>query len=203
MVQWRSHDQPLVVLLRIAVLQLLFYLTLWLFRWLLMLLSVLSSEEGALLDGQTAVWWQWLALPVLVWLNGEIVHKSRRVLDYVATTYFFHLVLVCANYGLPRRSGWWLGTISQCAVLVTLSELQCRKREINAVSSSVLFSSSAPTPSTQPSAGNLSVFQSAKQALQKQARTLRRRLALLTSKGSTPRETSKAHEILPLLGDPA
>jgi hypothetical protein len=71
-----------------------------------------------------------------------VVGRSRKCLDFVCTTYLYHLLLCWYFFQFPRNAEWW--TVNGVALVATViaSELLCHRREMVAIPVATIFSSS-------------------------------------------------------------
>ncbi|CAM9584614.1 unnamed protein product [Phaeothamnion confervicola] len=131
---------PKLVCFQILALQAWFYVVLCLVLFLfhgifgtpLSLEAILGSKG---LSVTSAPGWTGICLHVLTALVGclllvIIVERSKKCLDFAATLFIAHLCVVSAYEGLPTSWDWWIVEIVCLALMTSLGEFLCSRREL-------------------------------------------------------------------------
>ena len=72
-----------------------------------------------------------VGVSVAVW---RLVGRLRRAVDFVATAYFFHFLVVSAVDGFPLAPTWWLVHAAAVIGACSLGEFLCMRREMQEIS---------------------------------------------------------------------
>ncbi|KAL6766678.1 hypothetical protein ACKKBG_A36935 [Auxenochlorella protothecoides x Auxenochlorella symbiontica] len=144
---------PLLIVVQIVAFQCYFYGTLGLLLFLLTGPYVPDVNLFHVFD------WRWIQLKTFVGamvilafvitsvLNAVflrlMIRRAKKCLDFTATLYGIHLILVWSTYGLPRTKTWWICNLAFLAITTGLGEWLCMQKELQDIPMSSLSTAGA------------------------------------------------------------
>lgn len=139
----KSDFNPVLICLNIVILSTGYYLTNIFFTILfnsifktkLHINQIISDEALDLSSkyGYSFLCSSFFTNMVMVVLFVVVVEKAKKILDYVLTNFFIHLVLCTVNSGFPFRFLWWTFNGLIITIVTLLSEyitLKIEQKEI-------------------------------------------------------------------------
>ncbi|XP_009358196.2 protein SYS1 homolog isoform X1 [Pyrus x bretschneideri] len=130
---------PWLIVVQIACLQCLYYLTLGFFLSIFVgtrvsRMSLVYFFDYATLTVSTVTGWCVIGSFLLSALAGAgylllLIERAKKCLDFSATLYIVHLFLCIAYGGWPSSITWWVANVTGVALMAVLGEYLCFKRE--------------------------------------------------------------------------
>ncbi|GAB4817788.1 hypothetical protein N2152v2_004834 [Parachlorella kessleri] len=134
---------PTLIIAQIIAVQCAFYACLGLLAWLLVGSYVPKLTLHQFFD------WRWISFRsftgwMLVVTNvctafaaavalRIVVERSKKCLDFAATLYLIHLLVVWIYSGFPKEFAWWLVNGTGLAVTAVLGEYLCMQKELQEI----------------------------------------------------------------------